>query len=265
MVMSGNYKLIEVNEISYFTITQFERIPTIKHAFSTRRNGVSSLPYKSLNLGYFEKDPKENVNKNRQLFFDAISLAGCTLVSPVQTHSDIYYEIEDTIVPPEINADALFTRLPGIILSIQTADCFPVIFYEPLSEIIGIVHTGWKGLINRVVQKTINALCDKYNVKPKNFIIGIGPGIQQCCYEIKEDVLEQFKKEFSFIDRCIKFNHGVISLDLLHILLHQLWELRVSHNSINWIKLCTHCNARHFFSYRREGPTGRLMTVICKT
>lgn len=264
--MSDDYKLNEANGINYFTIAQFERFPRIKHAFSTRRNGVSNLPYKSLNLGYFEKDTKENVDKNRQLFFEALSLIDSTLVSPVQTHSDNYFEIEDTnLVQDVINADALFTSLPGLILSVQTADCFPVILYEPSSEIIGIVHTGWRGLINRICQKTINAICAKYNVKAKNFIIGIGPGIQQCCYEIKEDVVEQFEKEFDFLNKCIKNDRGKYMLDLLHVILFQLWELRISHHNINWIKLCTRCNARHFFSFRRDGPTGRLMTVICKT
>ena len=263
--MSDDFKLIDANGINYFTIAQFERSPRIKHAFSTRRDGVSSLPYKSLNLGYFEKDTKENVDKNRQLFFEALSLTDNKLVSPLQTHSDIYFEIEDFNLAQDLKADALFTSLPGIILSVQTADCFPVIIYEPSSEIIGIVHIGWRGLINRICQKTINAICEKYNTKAKNFIIGIGPGIQQCCYEIKEDLVEQFEKEFDFMDKCIQYEHGKYMLDLLHVILFQLWELRVSHHNINWIKLCTHCNARHFFSFRREGPTGRLMTVICKT
>jgi purine-nucleoside/S-methyl-5'-thioadenosine phosphorylase / adenosine deaminase len=263
--MNGTYKLNEGNGIHYFTITQFEKFPAIKHAFSTRYNGISSLPFQSLNLGYFEKDTKENVDKNRELFFKTLSLTQYTLVSPIRTHSDVSVELENGELPPELHADALFTRQPGLILSIQTADCFPVIFYEPYSEVIGIVHVGWKGLLNRICQKTITAVCTQYNAKPKNIIVGIGPGIQQCCYTIKEDVLEQFEKEFSFIDKCVKQNYGSIQFDLLHVLLFQLWELRISHININWIKLCTYCNARHFFSYRREGSTGRLMTVICKT
>ncbi|OGF67452.1 MAG: hypothetical protein A2Y62_14225 [Candidatus Fischerbacteria bacterium RBG_13_37_8] len=262
--MTGSYKLLEKNNIHYFSITQFEKFPTIIHAFSTKRTGVSNLPFEALNLGYCNQDSRENVIANRNLFFTALSVENFKLISPVQQHSDSFCEIEENTPLDNITADGLFTLQKEFILSIQTADCFPIIIYEPSAEIIGIVHAGWKGVLNEIIIKTITAITDKYNVKPKNLMIGIGPGIQQCCYEIKEDVLELFEKQLPYAKKCIRYEYNKIKLDLLHLLLFQLWSLRVSHNTINYIKLCTHCNSRYFFSFRREGPTGRLMSIICK-
>ena len=263
--MKNCYKLRQKNNILFFSINRFENFTNIIHAFSTKRTGVSNLPFEALNLGYCQKDSIENVDTNRKLFSQALSLSDYKLISPIQTHSDIFCEVSNESNTNEINADALYTTEAGLILSIQTADCLPLILYDPKNQLIGIAHLGWKGLLNKLIIKMITSICEKYMIKPKNLIIGIGPAIQQCCYEIKEDVLNLFRKEFPFTDKCILYDDNKIKFDLLHMLLLQLWELRASQNNVFWIKLCTYCNPRYFFSYRREGPTGRLMTVICKT
>ncbi len=267
--MNGNYKIIEAENkssilVNYFIITQLESFTNIKHAFSTKREGYSNLPFKCLNLGYCEKDSPDNVNKNRRLFFEALNLEKNKLILLNQIHSDNFIEIEDANFDGEIKGDGIYTKLPGIILGIQTADCLPLLFYEPKNGIIGAMHLGWKGLLNRLCQKMFLAIIDKYKVKAKNIIIGIGPAIQQCCYEIKEDVLQLFKREFNYIEKCIVYDENRIKMDLLHLLLMQLWEIKASNNNVSWIKLCTYCNPQYFFSYRREGPTGRLLSIICK-
>lgn len=262
--MNSCYTLGKKNNILYFSINRFEIYTNIIHAFSTKKTGVSKLPFETLNLGYCQNDSNENVNTNRQLFFDALSLSNYKLISPNQTHSDIFCQVNQESANSKIIADALYTTEPGLILSIQTADCLPLILYEPNNNIIGIAHLGWKGLLNKLIIKMITHICNTYSVKPKKLIIGIGPAIQQCCYEIKEDVLELFRKEFNFTNECVRYADNTIKFDLLHMLLLQLWELHASQKNVYWIKLCTHCNPQYFFSYRREGPTGKLMTVICK-
>ncbi len=162
--MINCYKLHEKNNILYFSISKFENYPNIIHAFSSKRTGISKLPFEALNLGYCQKDSNENVEINRKLFLNALSLSNYKLITPIQTHSDIFYEISNNSTTNNIKADALYTTETGLILSIQTADCLPVILYDHKNQLIGIAHIGWKGLLNQLIIKMIKSLCEKYSI-----------------------------------------------------------------------------------------------------
>jgi len=195
----------------------FEDLAWLKHGFSTRPGGVSKCyGGKSLNLGLTEEDTREAVGRNRELFFRAIGAVkrGKPLpsVAMKQIHSSIIHEI--SMIPGKpLAGDGLITRKDGIVLTVRTADCIPVLMVDPVERAIGSFHAGWRGTLARIVEKGVGEMRRAFRSEPENLRAAIGPGIHRCCYEVSDDMKEKFSAQFAYADELFE---DVFSSDPVH-------------------------------------------------
>ncbi len=269
-----------------------KRFPWLAHGFSTRPGGVSAAyGGGTLNLGYTKDDARERVAQNRKAFLAAAGAATGRAPWPLITTRQIHSDIINVVRSPEPGAlvgDGLVTNVAGIALGILVADCFPVLVVDPKNKAVGAFHCGWRPTVKRMVEKGLGVMRYEYGTRPEDVYAAIGPGIQNCCYEVGNELKEQFESQFSYAaglfhsvqdsdpvrekypllfmnmrapghgDLCLKLH-----LDLREANRKQLLALGVPEKNISAMKECTACNTRSFFSYRAEkGKTGRMLAVI---
>ncbi len=183
-----------------------------------------------------------------------------------QTHSDHiviireketkgWQGLEDAIE----DCDALITDQKGIILTVLTADCVPVLLYDQEKEVVAAIHAGWKGTEAKIVAKTVEKMMEVFDSDPKDIIAGIAPSIGRCCYEVGEDVAKHFFNE----PRSFDVQGKKYMLDLPLINKKQLLDAGLIEAHIEMSDVCTACEVERFFSYRKEqGCSGRFMSMI---
>jgi YfiH family protein len=267
------------------------RIPWLVHGFSTRVGGFSrSYGGNALNLGFTEQDSRGAVERNRVAFLSQLGAVSekneWPLVTLRQIHSDLIHCV--TELPKERPVgDGLITRLPGILIGIQTADCLPVILVDTKHKAVGVFHAGWRGTVKRIVEKGVGEMRRCFGTLPRNIKAAVGPGIHVCCYDVGPELRQQFESQFAYAEdlfREIKESDPVrekypllfltarapghselpmkISLDLVEANRRQLIDAGVSPKNISASPLCTACRPDLLFSYRAEkGVTGRMMAV----
>lgn len=234
----------------------FNDISNLTQAFSTRQGGFSREPYTGLNLGMHTNDNLSDIRKNRQLFFKHLNVSPNQLVFPEQVHSDNVQIVQEPGIVKD--CDALITNQRNLFLTIQTADCFPVFFYEPQQEVVALVHSGWKGTAKNIAAKTIQLMVNNFSCRPQKILAGIGPGVQQSCYQVDQPVAEFFEKRFLIPDGNAHFK-----LDVQGAIYHQLLQEGLTDENIERDTACTHCASDLYYSYRRDGiNSGRMMGVI---
>jgi purine-nucleoside/S-methyl-5'-thioadenosine phosphorylase / adenosine deaminase len=253
--VKNNIKLLQFNNL-----LEYE---DIVHFSSTRIGGVSSNKLESLNLGYTVNDNPKNVTQNLESLAKSLGFDKDKMVSPKQTHSrniGIVNSAKD-IFP---DTDALITNKPGICIFIRTADCVPILLYDPIQKAIAAIHSGWKSTIQKISKHTIELMQNKFGTKPENLIAGIGPSIGPEVYEIGIEVAEQFQEQFGV-------NHIVNPIANSDKYLLNLWEVNkqiliesgILKEKIEIAEICTYTNSKLFYSARRDGvKTGRLATGI---
>ena len=148
-----------------------------------------------------------------------------------------------------LGADALVTKEKNLFLSVTVADCLPVFFYDPVARVIGIAHSGWRGLVDGVLGKTFETL-KNCGACEENIFVAFGPSIQKCHFEIQTDILPQFAKYKKYIfERDRK-----TFVDLEGIAKNQLQAAGIQVTNIETSNICTFCEKEKFFSYRRDQP-----------
>jgi YfiH family protein len=157
------------------------------------------------------------------------------------------------------DCDALITNLKGVVLSVLTADCVPVLLYDKQKGVVAAVHAGWKGTKAQIVSKTVQKMKESYGCDPENIIAGIAPSIGRCCYEVGEDVAGHFFDILEGFDT----KGEKYMLDLPFINKQQLLNAGIPEENIEMSHTCTACDVERFFSYRKEqGCSGRFMSMI---
>jgi len=213
-------------------------------------------------------EPKAMVVANRKMieaFFEKERIYHFILAN--QTHSDHVHVVKEpgnkgwegleSAVP---DCDALVTNLKGVMLGILTADCVPILLYDPVAKAVAAVHAGWKGTKANIVAKTIQTMQREFGTKPDNLIAGIAPSIGVCCYEVGKDVASYF---FDLPDAIQAKKNSKYMLDLPEINKLQLITAGMREEKIEMSNICTSCDVEHFFSYRKEsGCSGRFMSLI---
>ena len=243
------------------------------NAFSTRLGGVSPLPSNALNLAYFKGDDKDNIAENRRRFLNAIGAEHASIASARQTHSTERCTIESPVQTrgPQPECDAMITRVTDVLLGIQTADCLPVLIGDTKTGSIAAIHAGWRGTAGRITERTVADLMLVQGVNPRDCIAALGPAACVDCYEVGEDVIERYQKEFGYWRTLIvnlKAN-GKAHLDIRAANVQQLRFCGFTDDRIHVADYCTMHQNELFFSYRREGKgqpsgVGRLLSVIGK-
>ena len=160
--------------------------------------------------------------------------------------------------------DALITAKKGVVLSSYYADCTPLFFLAPDIPAIGLAHAGWRGTINKIGQKTVLKMKEVFDIELANLLVGIGPHINSCCYEVSNEVIDKCKKSFKNWRSLVKIEaDDKFKLDLAAANRLQLEEVGVKSENIVTSDLCTSCEKNLFYSYRRDnGKTGRMASLI---
>ena len=157
------------------------------------------------------------------------------------------------------DCDALITNQRAIMLTILTADCVPILLFDPILNVVATVHAGWKGTQQEILFKTVQKMQEVFNSNPQDILAGIAPSIGTCCYEVDLNVAQHFQH---ITNAYIKKNEKYM-LDLPHINRLQLLRAGVKKENVEMSNVCTACEVENYFSYRKEdGCSGRFMSII---
>lgn len=265
------FELIRKGKLIYLTIPSFEESGLVKHCFTTRSGGVSEGIYSSLNTSIDKEDPIENVQRNLELVCGAIDIDYKKLVFSDQTHEDNIRVVTQAdigkglTIPSDIyNTDGLMTNVPGIPLITFYADCVPLFFLDKKNRAIAVTHSGWKGTVLKIGEKTLKQMAEVYGTKSEDCLVGIGPSIEMNCFEVGQEVADQFTESFPNWPQIIEpIENGKYVVDLWQANKLMLMEMGVQENNISISGFCTKCNEELFFSYRRDkGRTGSLSAIM---
>ncbi len=236
----------------------------LKHGFFTRKGGASSGIFEGLNCGTGSSDQVAAVTVNRERAAAALDADMSTLMAVHQTHSaDVITVTKADDARPK--ADAMVTAEPGLVLSILTADCQPVLFADHTAGVVGAAHAGWRGALDGVLEATLDAM-EKIGGDRANTIAVIGPSISQRAYEVGPEFLDTFLNDDPENARFFANGTGErLHFDLPGYGLHRLRSAGVG--SAEWTRHCTYSDPDRFFSYRRathakEADYGRLISGI---
>lgn len=253
----------KINDISYLSSPAIDQYKGTSHAFLCRTGGVSVQPYESLNFDARDTDTTENVKENTRIASAAFGVDLGALYNPNQVHGDGIVIIKGSPDPPRTDADSVITNVTGQPIGIQTADCQPILFFDPINKAIGAAHAGWKGTALSIAVKTIEAMKLTFGTRPEDLLVTLGPCIGPCCYEIGSNVIDKFERAFGRGLEYIITHNGKARLDIPLANRAMLFSAGVKVANLHMASPCTSCNVDKFFSYRKEhGRTGRQLSFI---
>ena len=234
-------------------VEAWRKIPWLVHGFSTRTAGDFS---------------RAEVRKRS---LASTALGGLSWRAVGQIHSSRLWveaddgeaddgEGDDGVAPRSgqpAEADGLLTRRAGLLLSVRTADCVPLLLLDRKRRAVAAVHAGWRGTVKQIARRSVERMQSEFASKPADLEAAIGPAIGACCYEVGEDVAAQFDR------LAVSARSGRPRLDLSLANRLQLTQAGIPITQIRCADLCTHCLGEQFYSYRRDGSqAGRMVALI---
>lgn len=229
--------------------------PRVRAACTTRRGGVSAGPYAGLNMGRSGGDEAAAVSENRRRVYAALDTPG----EPYwirQVHGTRVVRMPQDAPEPE--ADASYSLSPGVVCAVQAADCLPVLFCDRAATVVAAAHAGWRGLCGGVLEATVAAL----PVPPGELLAWLGPAIGPEAFEVGAEVREQFVAADAEAARAFRPG-GAPGKHYADLFL--LARQRLRHAGVGQVHgggLSTHADPRRYYSYRRDGVTGRMAALI---
>lgn len=318
LIWRGDTAILQAQALAQF--------PWLVHGFSTRAGGASEQDGKRmLNLGFVEWDDRSRVERNRRAFTRALGASNMQLVALRQFHSSMVRILkrgnaseakafyfgshlsELKLRPPKSGSqarhssraaeglsegpcrgDALASRAHELLLTVQTADCVPILLADGRKRVVAAIHAGWRGTAARIAEKAVGDLRMHFGTRPQDIWAAIGPAIGSCCYEVGPDVAHEFGSQFAQASQWFDGPFEPLStgdeptpflwlqtdppghdrpkrarLDLAAANRSQLESAGVLGERIFSCGLCTYCQEKLLFSYRREGRwAGRMMSGI---
>jgi len=266
--VSGNGDLVPV--IKY---KAFEEYPNVVHGFSTRLGGVSSEHLYSLNLSFSRGDELDNVITNNLRFAKAVGYDFDNRAFSDQVHDVKIYVVteEDKGKAEKLkdiikNIDGLVTNIKDIPLITFYADCVPLYFFDKINNVVGLAHSGWKGTVNNIAKEMIKTMKNTYGTNPEDVIVAIGPSICMDCYEVSDDVANQFINNYDSLEIehiLLDKGNGKYQLNLHEACKYNLLNSGVLEKNISMPDICTCCNPDIMYSHRASnGLRGNLAAVI---
>lgn len=261
----------------YLSYPILEQTGIVEHCFTTRLGGASRGIYESLNLSFTRGDERLAVEEN---FRRVSRLLGCRyedFVLSDQTHTTNVRRVGRGDAGKGItrergyaDVDGLITDEPGIVLSTFYADCVPLYFVDIKRRAIGLSHSGWRGTAGRMGRATLEAMRQEFGTRPEDVVSAIGPSICQDCYEVSQDVAEEFMHEFSGHETEILTDkgNGKYQLDLWRANEIVLLEAGIKQEHLSVTDVCTCCNPKLLFSHRasrgKRGNLGAFLSLRAK-
>lgn len=220
----------------------------VKIVLSDKSGGVSKDKYKSLNLGLHVGDDALSVNKNREIFASEFNSNLDNLVFMNQVHSNSVLVVQKN---GNYICDGLITNSKDLTLCVMVADCAGVIMYDAKTKVVAALHVGRKGAFLGIITKAFQKMQTTFGSKSEDIHAFISPHIRDCCYEIDGKVLKEAQKKCNFA-LTKRGNRAFLSLE--EMIYKEFETLNITH--VKKEKICTSCDA-NYFSYRRDGVTGR--------
>ena len=246
-------------------INRFDKFSHFSHASSPRyfENEKGELEQ----YDFTAKDNLEKKSNHINRFMNTTETKNKIPYLLNQVHSDQIFLLKDASQTQDqvskINADALITHLNETPIGIFTADCIPVLLYDSRLHVVAAIHAGRKGTEENIVNKTIMVMEKEYGCQPEDLVAGLGPGIGGCCYEVDQSCLSSFEKRVPSTPHFVKpKENGRFLLDLFAVNIQQAMDAGLFQKNIYHNGECTFCSPMNYFSYRREGQTGRILTFI---
>jgi polyphenol oxidase len=237
----------------------FQQFPELIAVESTRKGGVSKVPYSSLNLGLFTEDKADNVEENRKRFFDSLGIKASRVAHSYQVHKDQILKV--TRCKAYEGYDALITENKNSFMSVTVADCTPVLIYDAKNQAVAAIHAGWKGTVADITAKTIQRMQIEFKTNPKDCYVYVGTCIDESSFEVGEEVAERFAIDFKRLDKSGRKPKFYVDLKKANVA--QLVKCGVPENQIEVSPYSTVLDYSEYFSHRKEkGKTGRMMALI---
>ena len=270
---SGTTELKEKNHVPYIQFKNLSATGIVKHGFSTRKGGVSTGIFSSMNLNFKRGDDPDAVMENYRRMAAALNMRVEDMVLSDQTHTTNVRVITEEdrgkgILKPQdySDVDGMITNVPGIVLVTSYADCVPLYFVDPVRKAIGLSHSGWKGTVGHIGQKTVWKMHEVYGSEPKDIVAAIGPSICQSCYEVSDDVAEAFRANFTAdeaADILLDKGNGKYQLDLWKANWYVLTDAGILPEHLSVTDLCTACHPDLLWSHRKtNGQRGGLSAFL---
>lgn len=270
---SGTTELKEKNHVPYIQFKNLSATGIVKHGFSTRKGGVSTGIFSSMNLNFKRGDDPDAVMENYRRMAAALNMRVEDMVLSDQTHTTNVRVITEEdrgkgILKPQdySDVDGMITNVPGIVLVTSYADCVPLYFVDPVRKAIGLSHSGWKGTVGHIGQKTVWKIHEVYGSEPKDIVAAIGPSICQSCYEVSDDVAEAFRANFTAdeaADILLDKGNGKYQLDLWKANWYVLTDAGILSEHLSVTDLCTACHPDLLWSHRKtNGQRGGLSAFL---
>lgn len=263
-----------VNHKIYSNLLQFESLSiydSLLHFSTTIAGGVSTGEYTSFNLGMYSGDNLEDVAENRNRLAAILNVSSENLLFPYQTHGNSVCVIDKEFMSQDKDqqkqllngVDALITNEVGVCIGVGTADCVPILIFDPKNKVLAAIHAGWRGTVAKISMNVIEIMRSRFNSNPSDLIAGIGPSISPEHFEVGDEVVDEFVHAGFLIDDIGYYN---FETSKFHIDLWCANELLLSQAGIRFgnieiAGLCTYYHHDQFFSARRQGlKSGRLIT-----
>lgn len=263
----------EYNNLLLFDLLAAEK--KVIHFSTTRIGGVSDGSFSSFNMGNFSDDDPLRIRENREILARMFYMSADQFITPHQTHGTEVLTVDaDFLLLPKGEAqerlygvDATITREKGVFLCATTADCVPILLYDPEKEAVAAIHAGWKGTVGRIVEKTIMEMVRVFGTTPSGLIAAIGPSISMEHYEVGDEVMDRFAEAgFDLSSPTVSFrktSQSKCHIDLKEINRCELLRLGLEPARIEKSGLCTYGREDLFFSARRQTiHSGRMLTGI---
>ena len=243
----------ETGEMEFFTLPTLDKSGKYIHAFTTRHGGLGAK-----SNGVRQPDDWSAVADAFGIHIDRVATVN-------QVHGENIVRINELNIRESrsIHADALMTDVPGIAVGVETADCVPILLFDPVRPAVAAVHAGWRSTVKKIVQKAVYRMHEEFRSEPSRLIAAIGPAICGKCYEVDEPVMGPVQAAFSFWPE-VAAPRGTDrwSLDLVKANHIELMQIGLAEKNIHTAGVCTSCRKDLFYSYRAEGKTGRMLSVI---
>ncbi len=252
-----NFRRVQQDGLVWFRWTLLEEFPELEHRVWTRHGGVSQPPFDGLNLSFSVGDVPDQVSQNRRLVRQAMELEELISVGQVHGKNTLILSARNRVqTAREVKGiDILITDIPGLGLLIKQADCQAVALYDPGKRVIANIHCGWRGNVQNVIGQAVQQLQEVFGSRPEAIRAGISPSLGPCCAEFIN-----FKKEIP--QDLWSYQVRPTFFDLWRLSTDQLQHAGVRPENIQLAGLCSRCQEKDFFSYRRDNVTGRNGTVI---
>ena len=246
-----------VHGVPFLSYPLLENTKVVNHGFSTRLGGVSTGHCATMNISTTRGDDPLAIAENKRRIAAAIGVDVDSMTFTHQTHTTNVAVVKEADRGSRfMETDGMITNVPGICLVTFYADCVPLYFVDPVKKAIGMSHSGWRGTVGKIGKITVEKMVKEYGSNPADIVAAIGPSICQDCYEVSEDVIDEFRKNFHesvWKDLFYQKENGKYQLNLWRANEEVFLEAGIKKENIAVTNVCTHCNPDILFSHRTSG------------